>query len=73
MIPPFVRLLMRVPAALTLIPRLIALGIQRPRVQSPGVAPLAGRAVRKRNGSGDGRGPRAAAIAVLPAIQLLAS
>ena len=41
MIPPFVRLLMGAPVVRTLIPRLIALGIRRPHVQSPEVVPPA--------------------------------
>jgi len=41
-IPPAFRLLMRTPGVRTLIPRLVALGIRRPRVQSPEAAPPAG-------------------------------
>ncbi|HEV2438515.1 MAG TPA: FAD-dependent oxidoreductase [bacterium] len=41
-IPPALRLAMRLPCLRTLLPRLIALGIQRPHVESPETAPAAG-------------------------------
>ena len=41
-IPPVVRVLMRVPGLRTLLPRLVALGVQRPHVESPEAAPMAG-------------------------------
>jgi 2-polyprenyl-6-methoxyphenol hydroxylase-like FAD-dependent oxidoreductase len=40
--PPLVRLLMRAPGIRSMIPRLIALGLQRPRVETPEVAPARG-------------------------------
>lgn len=41
-IPPALRLAMRLPGLRTLVPRLVALGIQRPHVESPETAPLTG-------------------------------
>jgi 2-polyprenyl-6-methoxyphenol hydroxylase-like FAD-dependent oxidoreductase len=41
-IPAVMRLIMRAPGVRTLIPRLIALGLQRPHVESPEVTPAAG-------------------------------
>lgn len=40
-IPPALKTAMRIPGLRTLLPRLLALGIQRPRVESPEVAPAA--------------------------------
>ena len=41
-IPPALRLALRLPGLRTLMPRLVALGIQRPHVESPEITPIAG-------------------------------